>query len=103
MHLIETVNAGARIINLSLGLLASFLTIFNELEEACYYARKYGVILVSSSGNQGNIGHTALFNNRWIIPVAACNHAGRLSPESNFGSSIGKRGFVAPGVNIRST
>jgi subtilisin family serine protease len=101
--IIETVDAGARVINLSLGLSTSVLTVFNELEEACEYASRHGVILVSASGNQGRIGYLPLFHNRWVIPVAACDNNSRLSPESNFGASIGSRGLMAPGVNIAST
>jgi subtilisin family serine protease len=38
----------------------------------------------------------------WVIPVAACNLQGLLSPESNLGKSIGSRGLRAPGENVRS-
>lgn len=101
--IVETVDAGARIINLSLGLSTSSLTIYNELQEAYDYALKKGVIVVVAAGNQGNIGNVSLINHQWLIPVAACDEEGRLDPISNFGPSIGNRGLMAPGINITST
>lgn len=101
--IIETVDSGARIINLSLALSVSSLTVYQELEEAYNYARQKGVIIVAAAGNQGSIGHAALLNNKWIIPVAACDENGKLSSMSNFGPSIGHRGLMAPGIKITST
>ncbi len=100
---IEIVNAGARIINLSLGLSTSSLTTYPNLREAYDYARKQGAIIVAASGNQGDIGRISLIHNEWIIPVAACNEYGVLDPMSNFGASMGRRGLMAPGTSITST
>jgi subtilisin family serine protease len=99
----DVVDAGARIINLSLGLSASSLIRYPILQEAYDYARLHGAIIVAASGNQGNIGSISLLQNEWIIPVAACNEYGQLDPISNFGPSIGYRGLMAPGINITST
>jgi subtilisin family serine protease len=101
--IVEVVDAGARMINLSLGLSTSTLMTYPTLQEAYGYARKHGTIIVAASGNQGNIGGVSLLNNQWVIPVSACDHNGRLEPRSNFGPSIGQRGVMAPGVNIIST
>jgi subtilisin family serine protease len=101
--IIETVDAGARIINLSLGLSASSLTRYDTLQQAYDYSLHKGVIIVVAAGNQGNIGNISLINHKWLIPVAACDEYGRFDPNSNFGPSIGNRGVMAPGVNIRST
>ncbi len=101
--IIETVDSGAKIINLSLGLSGTSLIVYHELEQAYIYARQKGVIIVAAAGNQGNIGYAALHNNKWVIPVAACDENGRLSAMSNFGASIGIRGLMAPGVDIAST
>jgi subtilisin family serine protease len=101
--IIEVVKGGAHIINLSLGLSTSSLTIYPTLQEAYNYARKHQVIIVAASGNHGNIGGISLIDNQWIIPVAACNESRLLDPTSNFGRSLGLRGLIAPGVNIRST
>ena len=101
--IIETIEAGARIINLSIGLLSSSSSKIPELEEVYEYARDKGVIIIASAGNQGNVGFFPLINNKWIIPVAACDSQGRPMTKSNFGPSIGKQGVMAPGMNIIST
>jgi len=101
--IIEVVDAGAHIVNLSLALSTSSLMKYPILQEAYDYARRHEVILVAASGNQGNIGGISLVNNQWIIPVAACDESGLLDPISNFGQSIGIRGLMAPGINITST
>ena len=101
--IIETVDAGARIINLSLSLSTSSLTMYDTLQQAYDYSLHKGVIIVVAAGNYGYIGNISLINHKWLIPVAACSEDGRLDPSSNFGASIGKRGVMAPGVNITST
>jgi subtilisin family serine protease len=101
--IIETIDAGARIINLSLGLSSSSLIVYSELREAYDYAANHNVIVVVAAGNQGNIGFISLLNHPWIIPVAACDENGQLSTMSNYGPSIANRGLMAPGVNITSS
>jgi subtilisin family serine protease len=101
--LIQTIDAGAKIINLSLGLSSSSLATYESLNEAYDYAIRKGVILVAAAGNQGNIGHITMLDHNWLIPVAACDIQSRIDPMSNFGRSISKRGLMAPGVNIIST
>jgi subtilisin family serine protease len=102
--IIDTIYAGAKIINLSLGAAsASNLTGYNKLKEAYDFAIKRGVILVVATGNQGRIGSIPLLDDEWTIPVAACDDAGRFMPISNTGLSIGNRGVTAPGMNIVST
>jgi subtilisin family serine protease len=101
--IIETIDYGAKIINLSLGLSSSSLITYSNLMDAYDYARKHEVILVVAAGNQGNIGFTSLLNHPWVIPVAACNQNGVLSIASNYGPTISKQGLMAPGVDITST
>jgi subtilisin family serine protease len=101
--IIETVDAGAKIINLSLGLSASSLTVYDKLQQAYDYAFQRDAIVVVAAGNQGNIGNISLINHQWLIPVAACDENGRLDSMSNFGPSIANRGLMAPGVNIITT
>lgn len=98
----ETVDAGARIINLSLGL-KYHLSIPTRLEESYTYAREKGVVIVISAGNQGQIGSSSLLNNEWIIPVSSCDHNGIPLYFANFGKGIGKNGILAPGINLACT
>jgi subtilisin family serine protease len=101
--IIETIDAGAKIINLSIGLSSSSLAVYDKLQQAYDYALQKSVIIVVAAGNQGNIGNVSLIKHQWLIPVAACDENGRLDLTSNFGPSIGNRGLMAPGVNILST
>jgi len=101
--IVETVDAGVRAINLSLGLADASLLNRPELKDAFNYAFKKGVLLIAASGNQGRIGPVPLFSHPWVIPVAACDLQGRLQAGSNIGPSVGKRGLMAPGVGIVST
>jgi subtilisin family serine protease len=101
--IMETIDTGVKIVNLSLGLSTSSLTVYDKLQQVYEYALRKGVIIIVAAGNQGNIGNVSLIRHQWLIPVAACDENGRLDPMSNFGPSIGNRGLMAPGVNIRST
>jgi subtilisin family serine protease len=99
---IETVNAGARLINLSAALAQPSAKGERELEEALDYAAMRNVILVVAAGNQGTVGSSVITRHPWAIPVAACDLQGRLTAESNLGSSIGRHGLTAPGNDITS-
>jgi len=98
--IIETVEAGAWALNLSAALVPA--TGERRLAEALEYAARRGVIEVVAAGNQATVGSTVLTRHPWVIPVVACDAQGRPTPESNLGSSIGRRGLMAPGENITS-
>ena len=100
--IIECVEAGARIINMSLGLAQLSTNRERILEEALNQALKHGVIVVAAAGNQGTLGGSAIIRHPWIIPVVACDVRGTPVNESNLGSSIGRRGLTAPGDGITS-
>jgi len=100
--IIECIDAGARVINLSVGLAQPSTKGEQALEEALNQAVKHGVIVVAAAGNQGTVGSSAITRHPWVIPVVACDLRGRPMNESNLGSSIGRRGLSAPGDNITS-
>ncbi len=100
--IIETVNAGARVINLSAALARPSPKGERQLEEALNYAARHDVIVVAAAGNQGTVGSSVITRHPWAIPVAACDLQGRLTAESNLGSSIGRNGLTAPGKDITS-
>ena len=58
--IIECINAGARVINLSAALGEPSARAERELEEALDYARSSGVIVVVAAGNQGTVGSSAI-------------------------------------------
>ena len=96
------IEAGARILNLSLALTQSFAKRERVLGEALDHARRRGVIVVAAAGNQGSVGGTIITRHPWVIPVAACDAQGRPTRESNLGHSMGLRGLSAPGEAIAS-
>jgi subtilisin family serine protease len=98
----DSVEAGARIINLSSGLVRPSPKGERKLEEAFNYAAHRAVIIVAAAGNQGIVGSSAITRHPWVIPVAACDAQGKPLAESNLGNSIGRRGLSAPGENITS-
>ena len=98
----DLVEAGAWVVNLSLGLEAPFAQDIGALTASCDYAFRRGVLLVAASGNQGHVGPTPLFTHPWVIPVAACTRQGRLRTESNIGPSVGRRGLRALGTDVHS-
>lgn len=91
----DCVDACARIINLSLALAHPSTKGEQELEDALDRAFKRSVIVVAA-GNQGMLGSSAITRHLWVIPVVVCDRMGRPISESNFGSSIGRRGLAAP-------
>jgi subtilisin family serine protease len=98
----ECINAGARVINLSLALAQPSIKGEQVLEEALNQALRRGVLIVAAAGNQGTLGSSAVTRHQWVIPVVACDLRGRPINESNLGGSIGTRGLRAPGDSITS-
>jgi len=99
---IECVNAGARVLNISSALLHSPARAERRLEAALAHAMRRGVLVVAAAGNQGNLGGSAITRHPWVIPVAACDRVGRPLPASNLGHSIRRGGVSAPGQDIPS-
>jgi subtilisin family serine protease len=100
--IIDCIEGGARVINLSVGLAQVAAKGERPLEEATDLAAKRGVIMVAAAGNQGTIGSTALTRHPWVIPVVACDRSGNPLNESNLGHSVGRKGLRAPGDSVTS-
>jgi subtilisin family serine protease len=100
--ILTSIEAGARIINLSLALTQSVTRGELALGEALDHAGRRGVIVVAAAGNQGFVGGTVITRHPWVIPVAACDAQGRPTRETNLGHSMGRRGLRAPGQAIAS-
>jgi subtilisin family serine protease len=97
----ESIAAGASVLNMSVGLVPSTRG-EQRLKESLDYAAKRGVIVVAAAGNHGLLGSSVITRHPWIIPVTACDLNGRVSPASNLGVSIGRRGLSAPGEGVTS-
>lgn len=100
--IIECINAGARLINMSVALALPSSAHERELEKALSHAAQRGVIIVAAAGNQGTVGGSAITRHPWVIPVVACDLQGRPITQTNLGNSIGRQGLSAPGDNITS-
>jgi subtilisin family serine protease len=100
--IVETADAGARILNLSASLVQPSAKGEGELQSALDYAAHRAVIVIAAAGNQGVVGSSVITRHPWVIPVAASDLQGRPLSQSNLGNSIGIRGVLAPGENISS-
>lgn len=100
--IIETIEAGVRVINLSVALAQTASKGQRELGEALDYSARRGVMVVAAAGNQGTLGSSVITRHPWVISVVAYDLQGRPMVESNLGGSIGRRGLGAPGEAITS-
>ena len=98
----ECVDAGARVVNLSIAIASPSPNKEKKLEEALSHAAHRGAIVCAAAGNQGTIGSSAITRHVWVIPVAACDLRGHPIGPSNLGASIGRRGLMAPGEAVTS-
>ena len=100
--IIDCIDSGAHVINLSAALAQPSSKGERRLEEALDRAARRGVIVVVAAGNQRSVGSSAITRHNWVIPVIACDQRGRPISYSNLGNSIGRRGLSAPGAGITS-
>ena len=98
----DCVAAGARVINLSLGLTRRSSQGDQALEEVLNTAARRGVIVAAAAGSQGGSGTSALTRHQWVIPVTACDGRGMVLDGSHLDSSTGRRGLRAPGHGVTS-
>ena len=99
--IIHCVDAGARVVNLSVAIAQPQSKSERKLEESLDYAMRRGVLTVAAAGNQGTLGSTSITRHPWVIPVIGCGQQGRPLNESNLGNPIGRRGLCAPGDGVR--
>jgi subtilisin family serine protease len=100
--ILDCIDAGARILNVSAALAQPSLKSERTLEEALDHAARRGVIVIAAAGNQGTLGSTAITRHPWVISVVAYDLQGRPMNYSNMGNSIGRRGLGAPGDGVTS-
>ena len=100
--LVDTIAAGARVVNLSSALAQASSKGEPQLEEVVDHAGRQGVIVVAAAGNQGTVGSSAITRHPCVIPVIACDLSGRPTAESNLSHSVGRHGLAAPGEHIKS-
>jgi subtilisin family serine protease len=98
----DCVDAGAKVINLSLALADDSLNTQRELKEALDFATRKGVITVAAAGNQGFVSSSVITQHPGVIAVVASNLEGQPLGYSNLSHSTGKRGLCAPGGQVMS-
>lgn len=99
----EVVDAGARVVNLSLALLPRPSSSEHRLlTEALDHAWHRKAIVVAATGNQAAIGGSPITRHPGVVPVVAYDLGGQPSQESNLGLTIGQRGVGAPGTGVTS-
>jgi subtilisin family serine protease len=100
--ILDCVDAGACVLNLSSTLTESSSRGSRNVGLALDYAASRGVIAVAAAGNEGLIGSSVITRHPAVIPVAACDLRGQPLSRTNLGRSIGQRGLMAPGIGIAS-
>ena len=100
--IVDCVRAGARVLNISAAITQPLARTGGALVDALREAARRGAIVVVAAGNQATLVGTAITADPWVIPVVACDAAGRPLTESNLGASIGRRGVGAPGDRVAS-
>jgi subtilisin family serine protease len=100
--IVDCVDAGARVLNLSAALVPASVRDERKLEEALDHTVRRGAIVVAAAGNQGALAGSVITRHPWVIPVAAYSRAGRPLAQSNLGRSMGRRGLGAPGESVTS-
>jgi subtilisin family serine protease len=100
--IVDCVDAGARLLNLSLALNGPSLGKVADVGQALEHARRRGVLIFAAAGNHGIVGSSAIIRDRWVVPVVAYSRSGRPLAPSNFGRAIGLGGVGAPGDRVSS-
>jgi subtilisin family serine protease len=100
--IVETIEAGAFVLNLSVALAEPSSRSERRMQEALDYAAKRGVIVVAAAGNQRTLGSSAITRHPWVIAVTACDLRGRPAASSNLSHSAGRWGVAAPGEGVIS-
>ncbi|MCC6147869.1 MAG: S8 family serine peptidase [Anaerolineaceae bacterium] len=95
--LVWSVDQGARVINLSLGLFGSTSRL---LEYATYYAYQHGAAIFAAAGNDGLLGVYYPAAYPWVTAVGFTNNADQRAPLSSYGPQLD---VMAPGLDILST
>ncbi|MGH7916135.1 MAG: S8 family serine peptidase [Candidatus Binataceae bacterium] len=100
--IVEVIEAGARLINLSVALMEYSAPGERELKQALDFAARAHVIVISAAGNHGALRGSVITRHPWVMPVVAYDSRRELMPMSNLGSSIGERGVGAAGEAVTS-
>jgi subtilisin family serine protease len=100
--IVDCVEGGARIVNLSAAAGAPTTRVETSLSQALNHAAQRGALVVAAAGNQATLGSSAITRHAGVIPVVGYDAARRPMHDTNLGGSAGRRGVGAPGEAIVS-
>lgn len=100
--IVDCVDAGARILNLSVALTGGSFDRDRDLQEALEHAARREALVVAAAGNQHTVGGSVITRARWVIPVVAYSQSGQPLTQSTLGRSIGIGGLGGPGESVVS-
>jgi subtilisin family serine protease len=92
--------AGVRVINLSLTLTPGDWDADRQVCAQLDRAVRRDIVIVAAAGDDFAGGGSAITRHPGVIPVAACDAAGRPMSPGALGASTGARGIGAPGQGI---
>src|SRR5918994_3738900 len=90
--IVDCVDAGARIVNLSAATGEPTTRVEGRVRQALDHAARHGTVVVAAAGNQATLGSSEITRHGAVIPVVGYDRFGRPLDQSNFGSSAGRRG-----------
>lgn len=99
---VESVDRGASVVNLSLAVSVLTTQAAPTLDRALDHAASRGCMIVAAAGNQGLLGSSPITRHPWVIPVAAYDLARRPAVQSTLGASLGRHGLGGPGSGVVS-
>ena len=102
LAIVECVEAGAHVLNISAALRRPRSHDERELKAALDFAQRREVIVVAAAGNEALVGGSALTRHPWVVPVVGCDRLGRPTSWSNLGGAIGRWGLGGPGEGVTS-
>ena len=100
--IVDCVDAGARVVNVSAALAQPTFRSERALEDALDRALTSGAIVIAAAGNEGALRSTSITRHPGVIPVVSYDLQGDPMDRSNLGRSIGLRGLGAPGEHVTS-
>ena len=100
--IVDCVEAGARIVNLSAATGAPTTRVEAGLTQALDHAARRGALVVAAAGNQGTLGSSAITRHPGVLPVVGYGAGRRPMHGTNLAGSAGRRGVGAPGEAIVS-
>jgi len=100
--IVDCVDAGAWVLNLSAALAGGSFGTDRDLQEALDYTVRRGILVIAAAGNQGAVAGSAITRHPWVISVVAYAQSGRPLAQSNVCRSSGIRGIGGPGNGVVS-